>query len=425
VFPFFVLLMGVPSEYALAPLFVLSCVLAGILVGFVNILITRITVGKRLNIFTERMVLVKSHILAIARGDDASVCTPESCSITVDSDDAFGQSAQAFNQLITSFSSSLQTQATLRQYSEILSSQLDLAMLGKNALELLITYAGADAGAILIETEGELKVIASIAIKNVQSLTDNSLILSSFKELKQLQFNLPEDIHIESLLTEFRPREMIIEPIKYKNVPLGVVVLATARQFSSELKSELDIFAYGLALALHNALEHDQLQKLAALDPLTGCLNRRFGLIRLHEEFVRSVRSSVSIGVAMFDIDHFKQVNDTYGHVAGDRVLKNIARVARMALREGDMLVRYGGEEFLLILPGASREDAFKITERLRYIVRESQVVYGDAKIRVTVSAGCDAFPESNVDSDQALIIRADEALYRAKESGRDKVELY
>jgi diguanylate cyclase (GGDEF)-like protein len=76
-------------------------------------------------------------------------------------------------------------------------------------------------------------------------------------------------------------------------------------------------------------------------------------------------------------------------------------------------------------LPGASREDAFKITERLRYIVRESQVVYGDAKIRVTVSAGCDAFPESNVDSDQALIIRADEALYRAKESGRDKVELY
>lgn len=425
IFPFFVQLMGVPANYALTVPFIVSCILAGILVGFVNIVLARITVGRRMHLMTERMTIVKNNILAIADGQDNHTCTPENCSIPVDSNDVFGESAQAFNELIKSFSLSLQSQSTMRQYSEILSSQLNLAELGKNALDLLIIHSGADAGAILVEFEGDLKLIASSAINQAESLAQNSQILNTFKELKQVQFNLPEDILVESLLTKFRPREVIAEPIKYKGIALGVVVLAAAHPFTAQFKNELDIFAYGLSLAMHNALEHDQLQKLAALDALTGCMNRRFGLTRLHEEYVRSIRTGVSIGLAMFDIDHFKQVNDTYGHVAGDRIIKNISRVARLVLREGDVLVRYGGEEFLLILPGASRDDTYKITERLRHIVRDSEVLYGDAKIKVTISIGCDAFPESNVESDQALIVRADEALYRAKESGRDKVVLH
>ena len=425
VFPFFIQMMGVPANYARTVPFVLSCMLAGILVGLVNILLARFTVGRRLRLMTERMTLVTDNILAIARGENHEACTPDKCSIPVDSDDAFGESAQAFNDLIKSFNMSLQSQSTIRQYSEILASQLDVTMLGKNALDLLIAHAAADAGAILVETEGEMKVIASSAIRNPLSLAENRQVLGTFKDLKQLQLAMPEDVTVESVLTDFRPREVILEPIKYKGVALGVVVLASAHPFSSQFKNELDIFAYGLSLALHNALEHEQLQKLAALDALTGCMNRRFGMTRLYEEFVRSVRTSGSIGLVMFDIDHFKQINDTYGHVAGDRIIKNIARVARMALREGDVLVRYGGEEFLLILPGASRDDAFQIADRLRRIVSDSEVVYGDMRIKTTISLGCDAFPESNVESDQELIIRADKALYRAKETGRDRVVLH
>lgn len=298
-------------------------------------------------------------------------------------------------------------------------------MLGKNALSLLMHHAAADAGAILVEMEGELKLIASAGIQNAPVLANNSLVLNAFKEMRLLQYQLPEDIVLESVLTEFRPKEVIVEPVKYKGIPLSVIVLASASSFAAELKKELDIFANGLALALHNALIHEQLQKLAALDPLTGIYNRRFGLARLHEEFERSIRSGISIGVAIFDIDHFKLVNDTFGHVAGDRVLRNIAQMARTALREGDVLIRYGGEEFLIVLPGASKDDMFKICERLRFLIKESQTSYGDSVIKVTISIGCDAFPETDVGTDQNLLVNADEALYRAKESGRDKVVLH
>ncbi len=229
-----------------------------------------------------------------------------------------------------------------------------------------------------------------------------------------LHVKLPDDIIVESILTEFRPKEAIAQPVKYKGIPLGIIVLATATHFSLALSKELDIFANGLGLALHNSLEHEQLQKLAALDPLTGIYNRRFGLTRLHEEYDRSVRSGVSIGVMIFDIDHFKQVNDTYGHIAGDRVLRNITQLARTALRDGDILIRYGGEEFLIVLPGASKKDLSLVAERMRLIIRESETSYGESKIKVTINIGCDAYPETDLNKDQDLLINAYEALYWA-----------
>ena len=158
---------------------------------------------------------------------------------------------------------------------------------------------------------------------------------------------LPDDVAVEGVLTDFRPREVIVDPMLYKGVPLGTIILASAAGFTNEVKSRLDLFGQGMALAMNNALTHDRLQKLAALDPMTGIYNRRFGMARLSEEFSRAVRTTGPLGVMMFDIDHFKKVNDTYGHLAGDRVLIQVTKTARAALREGDILMRYGGEEFI------------------------------------------------------------------------------
>jgi two-component system cell cycle response regulator len=94
---------------------------------------------------------------------------------------------------------------------------------------------------------------------------------------------------------------------------------------------------------------------------LTGAYNRRLGIARLHEEFGRAVRMAVPLGVLMFDLDHFKPVNDTYGHLAGDRVLVRVGKLARSVMHDGDIMVRYGGEEFLAILPGASRNDLSQV----------------------------------------------------------------
>lgn len=124
----------------------------------------------------------------------------------------------------------------------------------------------------------------------------------------------------------------------------------------------------------------------------------------------------------MFDIDHFKTINDTYGHLAGDRVLIRIAKTARSVMREGDVLVRYGGEEFLAVLPAASRDNVRQMSERLRHMVEETTILDGEQAIRVTVSIGATSYPELDVEKEQDLIKNADEALYSAKQSGRNQV---
>jgi diguanylate cyclase (GGDEF)-like protein len=176
---------------------------------------------------------------------------------------------------------------------------------------------------------------------------------------------------------------------------------------------------------MNNAIDHDRLQRLAALDPLTGIYNRRFGLGRLHEEFGRAVRNGSPLGVLMFDIDHFKDVNDTYGHLVGDRVLKSICAIARSSsLREGDVLLRYGGEEFVVVLPAASADDIRIVGERLRRSIEDSSLSDGAKTVKVTISVGGAAYPNHNVENEDVLLRLSDEAMYLAKNTGRNRVEI-
>jgi diguanylate cyclase (GGDEF)-like protein len=130
------------------------------------------------------------------------------------------------------------------------------------------------------------------------------------------------------------------------------------------------------------------------------------------------------MGVIMMDIDHFKQVNDTYGHLVGDRILIAVTRVAKTILRDGDVLIRYGGEEFLAVLPAASSEDLRLVGERLLRVIEDTSVAEGSQTIRVTVSLEPAAYPNQNVEKKEALVQLADEALYQAKESGRNRLIL-
>ena len=125
----------------------------------------------------------------------------------------------------------------------------------------------------------------------------------------------------------------------------------------------------------------------------------------------------------MVDIDHFKAVNDTYGHLVGDRVLRAVAGACRRVVREGDVLVRYGGEEFLVLLPGAGRDDVVQIGERIRRAVSETTVEDGASRLSVTVSLGATTFRDA-VETPDALVALADRALYEAKDGGRDRLVL-
>jgi len=422
VFPYFMLLMGVSGAIALTWWFRTACILAGLFVGVVNIALARRVVGDKLRLLADHMVGIEGNLKAISGKNEAFDCSSMKCHIPVDSADAIGESSQAFNNMVDTLSRSMHTEISIRTYTQMLTNHLETDKLCSHALDSLLEISGAQGGAILVEDSGEMRLISSFGIRKPEVLLDNQLLLNVLKTESRNIVDIPDDLMLDGVVTDFRPRVSILEPIKYKQIPMGIIVLVSGSLFRDDLLDTLDLFSRSLALALHNAMVHDQVQRLAAIDPLTGIYNRRFGMTRLHEEFVRAVQIESAIGLLMLDIDHFKGVNDTYGHSIGDRVIRQIANVAREALREGDILIRLGGDEFMAVLLGASLHDVSVTAERIRRQIDERVISFGDQRVQVTVSIGGVSFPEKEVAGEQELIDAADRALYHAKNSGRNKV---
>lgn len=157
-------------------------------------------------------------------------------------------------------------------------------------------------------------------------------------------------------------------------------------------------------------------------DPLTGVYNRRFIDERLKVDLYISSLNKVPISIIMADLDFFKRINDTYGHLAGDEVLKNFATLLRKNIREGrDWVARYGGEEFLIVLKEANRENALSVAERIRNEVEKMVVIYEGNEIKVTASFGVVTL-DSEFCDDDVVLKKVDKNLYLAKENGRNKV---
>jgi len=183
----------------------------------------------------------------------------------------------------------------------------------------------------------------------------------------------------------------------------------------------LEVFAPVFALQLQHASDLAALQERAVVDALTGLRNRGAFDERLEEEQQRFLRYRHPAALVVLDIDHFKQVNDTYGHEAGDDVLRMIGEVIQQTVREVDFAARYGGEEFVLLLPDTMRAAAIDVAERLRAAIEARTVVSNGEKIRVRASFGVSACTEC-VDTPAQLVQSADRMLYRSKEAGRNRV---
>jgi len=167
----------------------------------------------------------------------------------------------------------------------------------------------------------------------------------------------------------------------------------------------------------------ERLMQMAITDELTGLVNRRYFLERLHYEFDRMKRYDTIYSMLMVDIDHFKKINDTYGHKAGDIVLKKASEAMKKSLRTSDIIGRFGGEEFAALLPEADIKSASFIAERLRKKVEEVNIEYESAKISLTISIGASQSNITDTKIDE-IIIRSDTAMYHSKKEGRNRVSL-
>jgi len=191
----------------------------------------------------------------------------------------------------------------------------------------------------------------------------------------------------------------------------GLIADVTERKQAEELiinqKSELE------TVSRENARLYEEAKALSLRDSLTGCGNRRYMEIMLEKIFAESKRYGRHLSAIMLDIDYFKKYNDTYGHIAGDNLLIRLAAIVSQEIRDTDLVIRYGGEEFLILLPETELQSALEVAERIRKDV--------EAKGDITVSLGVSTYVKE-MQNKEALISSADEALYQAKGAGRNRV---
>lgn len=225
------------------------------------------------------------------------------------------------------------------------------------------------------------------------------------------------------------------EPLT-KDIP---IIMVTAKTDSRDIKSSLELGAFDyikkpideieviarVQSALRFKNHENQLREMAMKDGLTGVYNRSLLMELLEKEMIKGERMENPIAFVMLDIDHFKSINDTYGHIVGDMVLKKMAFHLSEIARKSDIVGRYGGEEFSIILPNVDREDAYQICERLRKSIENLEFITEKGRFHITVSFGVYVKNKDEAITHEEMVKRADEALYRAKNNGRNRVEIF
>jgi diguanylate cyclase (GGDEF)-like protein len=257
----------------------------------------------------------------------------------------------------------------------------------------------------------------------------NHPLLQLFKD-NQRAIDIDELKHRAALKDVYRRLQgdsvELIVPLRSKFEINGILCLASKEQtfgerYTARERRYMDIIASFASVAIENA----RLYEIATLDRKTGLFNHGHFQNRLVEEIERAERYKSDLSLMMLDLDHFKQVNDTHGHVVGDEVLKKVARTLREQIRSFDIPARFGGEEFMVILPETDGQSSLIVAERLRKAVEKLSFDSAKKRFSISVSIGVANFVHETSLTDDLFIDRADRALYHAKETGRNRVVCY
>lgn len=219
-----------------------------------------------------------------------------------------------------------------------------------------------------------------------------------------------------------QPLSLVSIPIKWDRKVRGLLTFLLRTQLPKDFLNEVSVYSQLLGLGLHKASLYRMVVEHSRRDGLTNLYLRRILMERLNEEIAFTKRYGTSFSVLMLDLDHFKSVNDTYGHQVGDHVLKNIADCLSSILHPGTMISRYGGEEFAVLIGLAPANEVMQVAENVRTAIEKLEIAFSENKIKVTGSIGVAHYLPDPTDPKE-FIHRADTALYWAKESGRNCVK--
>ena len=254
------------------------------------------------------------------------------------------------------------------------------------------------------------------------SLIDHLLRRNEVYVVEEIESRTPDAL---AFLIHKTSRSLVAVPLVTQNSIHGLLLLNDfiPRAIDKNRISQIAVLASFAAMSIENAKFHEEIHRLAINDALTGLNNRRYFDKVLPQEYERAQRAGLPFSLIMLDVDNFKRFNDTHGHHLGDRILVAIGRVLRKSIRNIDFAFRYGGEEFVVILPETSLESAHNVAERIRQrVMHESKKLLGNPdEPPVTVSMGISCYPRDAACS-LTLLAMADQLLYQAKKAGRNRV---
>ncbi len=324
----------------------------------------------------------------------------------------------------------------LYEMGKRLMSTMDSQLIIDTVLGSLISIVRCEGAFLLLTEENKAKLyifsdwpMTEETLRDIRIDAQNSWRTLQRKEIDEDQI---ETIHQARLVGE-KPKNLessaqsMKAPLSVQDKMIGILSvynLAAGTPVSQNVQYLPYIVGNLAALALDNASLHHHTRTLALTDGLTGLLNYRAFVDRLGQEFDRSQRYQSILSLVILDIDHFKAVNDTYGHLQGDLVLEEVSNILRRTSRESDILARYGGEEFVMLLPETNAQQGLLKADRIREKIAGHEFMIDKGPIDITVSLGVATCPNPKIDTPEDLMEIADQALYKSKSLGRNRATL-
>lgn len=325
----------------------------------------------------------------------------------------------------------------LREITGVINSTLDLKEVMTRLLESLNNIVPYNNACVMLKREDGLYIMAacnsiSCQVDSGERVVGDNKLLNEIIEKKHhivfdnLQEHMDEYDRIEGCGCFINGRSWIGIPLISHDNILGVLVLehSEANIYQDTEVNMAIAFASQASIAIENAKLFGEIKLLAVTDPLSGLNNRRYFFELSEKTYEEAKNDNRPLSVIMLDVDHFKKVNDRYGHDVGDTVLKAVADVCKSSLRKEDILGRYGGEEFCITLKNTNLKEAEQVASRIRTSIENLEIEVNDIVVKITVSLGINELRDNHLDFRQ-ILREADNALYKAKENGRNRVEVF